>query len=243
MGRGGSDTTAVSIAAALNADKCYIYSDVEGVFTTDPKKVSNAQKLKEVSYDEMLDISNEGAKVLHNRCIEISQKFNIPIIAKSTFTDDDGTIINNKIEAQKIKSIVKNDKLMKITISNDTKENINIYNKLIQNNVIPLEYTLIENEIILLINSSQLNKITDIIKQNFKKCKITICNISRISIIGYGILSDSLILEKIINILNNENVEISTIDLNNNKIRITFKNIISNSLLEIFHKNLVELEN
>ena len=97
LGRGGSDTTAVSVAAALNATECYIYSDVEGVFTSDPKKVAKAKKLKEVSYDEMLDISNEGAKVLHNRCVEIGKKFNIPIIAKSTFKEDNGTIINNKI--------------------------------------------------------------------------------------------------------------------------------------------------
>ena len=89
LGRGGSDTTAVSVAAALNAKCCYIYSDVEGVFTTDPRKLPEAVKLKEVSYDEMLDISNEGAKVLHNRCVELGKKFNIPIVAKSTFKEDD----------------------------------------------------------------------------------------------------------------------------------------------------------
>ena len=93
LGRGGSDTTAISVAAALNAHECYIYSDVEGVFTSDPKKVANARKLKEISYDEMLDISNEGAKVLHNRCVEIGKKFNIPIIAKSTFKEDEGTAL------------------------------------------------------------------------------------------------------------------------------------------------------
>ena len=117
LGRGGSDTTAISVAAALNAKSCYIYSDVEGVFTTDPRKFDKAIKLKELSYDEMLDVANEGARVLHNRCVEIGKKFNIPIIAKSTFKHDEGTVVNNKIEAQKIKSIVKDDGLISLSIS------------------------------------------------------------------------------------------------------------------------------
>ena len=84
LGRGGSDTTAVAIAAALNAKHCYIFSDVDGVYTTDPNKMPDAKKLETLSYVEMLDIANEGARVLHNRCIEIGEKFNIPIITKST---------------------------------------------------------------------------------------------------------------------------------------------------------------
>ena len=93
LGRGGSDTTAVAIAAALKAKKCYIYSDVDGVYTTDPNKVKEAKKLSNISYDEMLEVSSEGAKVLHNRCIEIGDKFNIPIITESTFNNEEGSII------------------------------------------------------------------------------------------------------------------------------------------------------
>ena len=133
LGRGGSDTTAISVAAALNAHECYIYSDVEGVFTSDPKKVANARKLKEISYDEMLDISNEGAKVLHNRCVEIGKKFNIPIIAKSTFKEDEGTVVNNKIESQTIKSLVKNDNLITLKIKSDCINYMSTYNLFIKN--------------------------------------------------------------------------------------------------------------
>ena len=93
FGRGGSDTTAVAVAAALNAKHCYIFSDVDGVYTTDPNKVTIAKKLETLSYVEMLDIANEGAKVLHNRCVEVGQKFKIPIITKSTFNNKPGTII------------------------------------------------------------------------------------------------------------------------------------------------------
>ena len=114
LGRGGSDTTAVAIAAALNAKNCYIFSDVDGVYTTDPNKIGSAKKLETVSYDEMLDIADEGAKVLHNRCVEIGQKFNIPIVTKSTFNNKPGTIVNDKIEDTKVKSIVKNDDIIYI---------------------------------------------------------------------------------------------------------------------------------
>ena len=87
LGRGGSDTTAVAVAAALGAKNCYIFSDVDGVYTTDPNRLETAKKLPALSYEEMIEISSEGAKVLHNRCVEIGEKFKVPIITKSTFND------------------------------------------------------------------------------------------------------------------------------------------------------------
>lgn len=107
LGRGGSDTTAVAIAAALNAKNCYIFSDVDGVYTTDPNTIENAKKLTALSYQEMLEVASEGAKVLHNRCIEIGEKYKIPIITKSTFNNKAGTVISDIIEENTIKSIVK----------------------------------------------------------------------------------------------------------------------------------------
>jgi len=94
LGRGGSDTTAVALAAALKADICEIYSDVEGVFTADPRIVPEARKLKRISYDEMLELASLGAKVLHLRAVEIARKFNVPLHIRSSFTDSKGTIIN-----------------------------------------------------------------------------------------------------------------------------------------------------
>ena len=93
LGRGGSDTTAVAIAAAINADHCYIFSDVDGVYSTDPNRITDAKKIEELSYDEMLDLSNEGAKVLHNRCVETAQKYNVLIETGSTFNNNIGTQI------------------------------------------------------------------------------------------------------------------------------------------------------
>ena len=82
---------------------------MDGIYTADPNKVQEAEKLKNISYEEMLELSNEGARVLHNRCVEIGKKFKIPIIAKSTFNDNPGTIISNEIEENTIKGIVKKD--------------------------------------------------------------------------------------------------------------------------------------
>ena len=109
FGRGGSDTTAVAVAAALKAKNCYIFSDVDGIYTADPNKVKDTKKLHALSYEEMLEISSEGAKVLHNRCVEIGEKFKIPIITKSTFNNKPGTVISDIIEENTIKSIIKKD--------------------------------------------------------------------------------------------------------------------------------------
>ncbi len=94
LGRGGSDTSAVAIAAAIKADRCDIYTDVEGVYTTDPRIVPNASKLEQVSYDEMLELAYLGANVLHPRAVETAKQFNVPLRVRSTFKPDDlGTLI------------------------------------------------------------------------------------------------------------------------------------------------------
>ena len=93
LGRGGSDTTAVALAAALKADVCEIYTDVDGVYTTDPRIVPRASKVKEISYDEMLELASLGAKVMHSRSIEFGKKYNVPIHVRSSLTDTEGTMI------------------------------------------------------------------------------------------------------------------------------------------------------
>lgn len=91
LGRGGSDTTAVALAAALEADVCEIYTDVDGVFSADPRVVPSARKLKTVTYDEMLELAASGAKVLHLRCVEYARRYGIPIHVRSSFTTNEGT--------------------------------------------------------------------------------------------------------------------------------------------------------
>lgn len=93
LGRGGSDTTAVALASFLNASKCEIYTDVDGVYTLDPNKDKNAKKIEVISYDDMLNLANKGAKVLHNKCVEYAKEHNVIIHVKSSFEEGKGTIV------------------------------------------------------------------------------------------------------------------------------------------------------
>ncbi|MCX5833080.1 MAG: aspartate kinase, partial [Deltaproteobacteria bacterium] len=96
LGRGGSDTSAVALAAALKADVCEIYTDVEGVYTTDPNLCSKAIKLSRISYDELLEMTSAGAKVLHPRSVELAKKYNVPVFVRSSFNDDVGTLVTKE---------------------------------------------------------------------------------------------------------------------------------------------------
>ncbi|MCU1645181.1 MAG: lysC [Nocardia sp.] len=98
LGRGGSDTTAVALAAALNADVCEIYTDVDGVFSADPRIVADAQKLDKICYEEMLELAACGAKVLMLRCVEYARRYNVPVHVRSSYTDKEGTMISGSME-------------------------------------------------------------------------------------------------------------------------------------------------
>ncbi|MCT4597356.1 MAG: aspartate kinase [Vallitalea sp.] len=102
LGRGGSDTTAVAIAAALNADKCEIYTDVEGVYTADPRVVKDAKKIDEITYDEMLELASLGAKVLHNRSVEVAKKYGVELVVRSSLTSAEGTIVREECKVEKM---------------------------------------------------------------------------------------------------------------------------------------------
>ena len=169
LGRGGSDTTAVAVAAALDADKCYIFSDVDGVYTADPNKIKEAKKLQNISYKEMIEISNEGAKVLHDRSIKIGEKFDVPIVTKSTFSEKEGTCLSKNIEENTVKSVVKKD-------------------------------------------------------------------VTKISIIGEGIMRNTKLIEKIINIIESEEVEVLRIEILDSKISVIFKEIVTDSIWQKFHE-------
>ena len=102
LGRGGSDTSAVAIAAALRADRCQIFTDVEGVYTADPRKVENAVKLSEITYDEMLELATLGAQVLNNRSVEMAKKYNVQLEVLSSLVRKPGTIVKEKVKMEKM---------------------------------------------------------------------------------------------------------------------------------------------
>ena len=102
LGRGGSDTTAVALAAALHADKCEIYTDVDGVYTADPRIVTRARKLSEITYDEMLDLATLGAGVLHNRSVEMAKKYGVELVVRSSLTNEEGTVVKEDVKVEKM---------------------------------------------------------------------------------------------------------------------------------------------
>ncbi|HIQ80012.1 MAG TPA: aspartate kinase [Candidatus Scatavimonas merdigallinarum] len=119
LGRGGSDTSAVAIAAAMHADLCQIYTDVEGVYTADPRKVKNARKLDEISYDEMLELATLGAQVLHNRSVEMAKKYNLELEVLSSLTCAPGTIVKEaaKMEKMLISGVAKDTDVARISVT------------------------------------------------------------------------------------------------------------------------------
>ena len=119
LGRGGSDTTAVALAASLKADKCDIYTDVTGVFTTDPRYVKKARKLMSVSYDEMLELANLGAGVLHPRAVEYAKNYQMPLVVRSSMKQEEGTIIEEEVSMEQslvVRGVAFEDNITSVTV-------------------------------------------------------------------------------------------------------------------------------
>jgi len=244
LGRGGSDTTAVALQASLGADKCYIFSDVDGIYSSDPNMITIAKKLDEISFDEMQEVADAGAKVLHNRCIEIGKRFDCDIIAKSTFSNQGGTKICKKIEISEVKSIVKNENLVQIYMQNNKKikesEIIEIYQELLSRNIIVEMFRKEEDnkQIQFRIKKAEQNKVQELLEVNYPNYEVIQKNIVKLSIIGYGITQDNVVLNKVIDILKRYNIEIKDINLTQSKIEIVVDNL-ENNIVEELHKTLI----
>ena len=239
LGRGGSDTTAVALQAGLNADKCYIFSDVDGIYSADPNMITIAKRLNQISFEEMQEIADAGAKVLHNRCVQIGNKFDCNIIAKSTFTNEGGTKICKKIESTEVKSIVKNDKLIEINVQNGSQiQAIEIYQDLLQNNIIVESFENKNQQVLFRIEKADVAKVLELLERKYPNNKVTQKNIVKLSVVGYGIIQDNKILNKVISNLKTHKIEVEDIKLTQSKIEVIVKNI-ENHILEELHKELI----
>ena len=245
LGRGGSDSTAVAVASAIKADHCYIFSDVDGVYSADPNKITDTRKIEELSYTEMLDLSNEGAKVLHNRCVEIAQKYDVLIETGSTFNNNIGTKIDSKIEESTVKSLVKNDNLFLITLKHDN-YNADMLNKLqitlLNNDIVPL--TIINNSTnsfnaTFTIKASDLGRFQELLEKELAEFSSSFTNISRISLVGYGIMNNKNIIQKTLEILNLNSIDIFSLKLEECRMSIMTKEKVNDKLLEQLHHELI----
>jgi aspartate kinase len=189
LGRGGSDLSAVALAVALGADVCEIYTDVEGIYTADPRIVKEAKKLKYITFDEMLELAARGAQVMHSRAVEVGKKFNMPIYVKSSFSNKEGTTIMDKapyIEEAVVRGAALTENEAKITVCDvPDKPGIaaEIFNKLAKQNI----------NIDMIVQNVSHKKMTDISftvpKDSLRKALMTARKISN-SIGAGGVLSD-----------------------------------------------------
>ncbi len=220
LGRGGSDTSAVAVAASLGA-KCEIYTDVNGIYTADPRKVNNPKKLSHISYDAILELASLGAKVMHNRSIEIAKKFNVEIYVASTFSNEKGTTIGKEDEMERmvITGITSNEKEIKITVYNlptKSKALSRLFSKISSKdvNVDMISETAISDDSFDCSFTIPANKKLSIkesleeLKNEFPKIHYDIDeDIVKISVVGVGMRSHPGVAAKVFKALEEENIE------------------------------------
>ena len=236
LGRGGSDTSAVALAAALNAERCDIYTDVEGVYTTDPRIVPNASRLNEISYEEMLELAHAGANVLHPRSVETAKQFNVPMRVRSSFNvENEGTLIlgvDNMEIYKPVAGVAADLSQTRIVVcdvpdipgqaarlfSNLAKENISV-DMIIQSYARKVSNT---NDIAFTIDSSDTDKAVETLnklKPEMKYGEIQVNpEIAKVSIVGAGMIDRPGIASAMFETLAKENINIKMISTSEIKI-------------------------
>jgi aspartate kinase len=249
LGRGGSDTTAVALAAALKADYCEIYTDVDGVYSADPRKVSNARKMDEISYDEMLELAKLGAQVLHPRSVEMARNYKVALYVRPSHTDGKGTKIAevNNLENYKVRGVTIDSDIARLSITGvPDKPGIafRLFEKLAENNItidmilqnlnhntqndisftIPLEC--LEACAKIAINYKEEIGATDVVMKE---------NVSKLSVVGTGITSNPIIASKMFGALYELGVNIEMISTSETKLSCIIEEQNTNEVLDRIH--------
>ena len=234
LGRGGSDTSAVALAAALHADLCQIYTDVKGVYTADPRIVPDAAQLDDISYDEMLELASLGANVLHNRSVEVAKKFNVNMEVLSSFEVAPGTVVKevNKVEKMIIRGVARDNDVARISITDIgdepgraftlfsilAKKNINvdiILQSIGRDNKKDISFTVPE---------SALELAVETLKENMAVIGgsniLYDADVSKVSIVGAGMVSNPGVAAKMFEALYNANINIKMISTSEIKVSV-----------------------
>lgn len=233
LGRGGSDTTAVALAAALRADACEIYTDVDGVYTVDPRVVKNARKLKEITYDEMLELATSGAKVLHNRSVEMAKKYGVQLVVRSSLNLEEGTTVKEvaKMEKMLISAVAGDKNTARISVlgvSDQPGVAFKIFHTLAKNNInvdIILQSVGREGtkDISFTVSQEDLKPALAILEEYQEPMTIREIKwedtVAKISIVGAGMMSNPGVAAKLFESLYNNGININMISTS--EIRIT----------------------
>lgn len=233
LGRGGSDTTAVALAAALHADKCEIYTDVDGVYTADPRIVKNAMKLDEVTYDEMLELASLGAKVLHNRSVEMAKKYGVELVVRSSLNRSEGTVIKEKVKMEKmlitgVAADTNTARISVIGVDDQPGTAFRIFNTLAKNNInvdIILQSVGRDGtkDISFTVSEDDLDEAIRVLEEHKEALTIkeitSNVHVAKISVVGAGMMSNPGVAAKMFETLYNARVNINMIATS--EIRIT----------------------
>ena len=233
LGRGGSDTTAVALAAALHADVCEIYTDVEGVYTADPRVVPNARKLAEVSYDEMLEFASLGAKVLHNRSVEMAKKYGVKLVVLSSLTRAEGTIVKEetKVERTLISGVAADASVARISVlgvENKPGITFRVFNLLAKNHInvdIIIQFVTEpgKKDISFTVAKTDLSDTMDLLRANRESLTareiVSEEGVAKLSVIGAGMCSNPGVAAKMFEAL--YSADVNTEMIATSEIRIT----------------------
>ena len=233
LGRGGSDTTAVALAAALHADKCEIYTDVDGVFTADPRVVPNARKIEEITYDEMLELATSGAKVLHSRSVEMAKKYGVQMVVRSSLNESEGTTVKEVVKMEKmlitgVASDKNTARVSVIGVEDKPGTAFKIFHRLAKNGInidIILQSVGREGtkDISFTVSQDDLKDAIRILEENKEVLKIQeiTCNenVAKVAIVGAGMMSNPGVASQMFEALFNYGININMISTS--EIRIT----------------------
>lgn len=234
LGRGGSDTTAVALAAALHADKCEIYTDVDGVFTADPRVVSDARKIEEITYDEMLELATSGAKVLHSRSVELAKKYGVEMVVRSSLNESEGTTVKEVVKMEKmLVTGVASDKntarISVIGVEDKPGVAFKVFHRLAKNNINidiilqsvgrdgskDISFTVAEDDLEDAIRVLEENKEALTIKEIKHNAKV-----AKVAIVGAGMMSNPGVASQMFEALFNSNININMISTSEIRISV-----------------------
>lgn len=238
LGRGGSDTTAVALAGYLKAERCEIYSDVDGIFSCDPRVAKTAIKLDTIDYERCLFLSYSGAKVIHPRAVEFAKRYQIKVDLHSTFNKSFGTTITNGVimEERKITAITNKNCLVEYELC--LKANHGILTQLSQLEIFFYELSE-QNKLTLIFSESQKTKLDKIINEkNIDQINIK-SELSVVTLVGYKIGENLNLINDIMNLVSTKNIEVYKIRKYESGIRIYLKTCISDQIVKELHNNIM----
>ena len=251
LGRGGSDTSAVAIAAALHADRCQIFTDVEGVYTADPRKVRNTRKLQEITFDEMLELASLGAQVLNNRSVELAKKYNVELEVLSSLNPVPGTVVKEvaKMEGMLIKGVAKDTDVAVITILNVPDEpgtSFKIFGLLARKNInvdIILQSTGRDGkkDISFTCAQGEAETALRVLKDSAHYADVSVdTTCAKVSIVGAGMQSHSGVASKMFEAMSNNNINIKMISTSEIKISCIIDRDDADKAVSAIHEMLFD---